>query len=239
MTDEAAALPINYLSQGDDDMSTTLLTDERATSQPVHAAPRHRNRGARVGAAGLAVAVALLGLGAVMKSNASFAEDNVNRQLAEQRITFKPAEALTPDERAKPCLVRYAGQRLTTGAQAECYANHFIGTHLKSIAGGKTYSEMREVQTTLRSQIDRAQAAGDPAVADFQRQLAEANGKKQALLEGESVRGLLLTSYGFSTLGSKAGEAATVANLAGGAMLVLSLVVLASAASRRSRSSRS
>ena len=216
-------------------MSTTLLTDERATSQPVQVAPKRRSRTARVGAGGLALAVALLGLGAVMRSNASFAEDNVNRQLAEQRITFKPAHALTNDEKAKPCLVRYAGRLLTTGAQAECYANHFIGTHLKSIAGGKTYSEMREVQTTLRSQIERAQASGDPALADFQRQLAEANGKKQALLDGESVRGLLLTSYGFSTLGSKAGQAATVANLAGGAILILSLVVLAHAAARRSR----
>ncbi len=133
-------------------MSTTL-TEERTTSQPVEAAPKQRNRGVRLGAGGLAVAVAVLGLGAVMRSNASFAEDNVNRQLAEQRITFKQADALTPDERAKPCLVKYAGQLLTTGAQAECYANHFIGTHLKSIGGGKTYSEMREVQTTLRSQI--------------------------------------------------------------------------------------
>ncbi len=216
-------------------MSTTLLTEAHATSRPDHAAPKHRNRGAGLGGAGLAVAVAVLGLGAVMGSNASFAEDNVNRQLTEQRITFKPAEALTPDEKAKPCLVRYAGQRLTTGAQAECYANQFIGTHLKSIAGGKTYSEMREVQTTLRSQIGTAQASGDPALADLQRQLGEATGKRQSLLEGETVRGLLLTSYGFSTLGSKAGQAATFANLAGGAVLILSLVVLAHAATRRSR----
>lgn len=216
-------------------MSTTLLSAERATSEPDQAAPKIRSRHARVGAGGLALAVALVGLGAVMGSNASFAQSNVRKQLGEQRITFKPAEALTAEEKAKPCLVRNAGRPLTTGAQAECYANQFIGTHLKSIAGGKTYSEMREVQTGLRSQIEKAQASGDPAVADFQRQLGEATGKRQTLLEGETVRGLLLTSYGFSTLGSKAGQASTVAYAAGGAMLLLSLGVLARGATRRSR----
>ena len=215
-------------------MSSTLLREERATTEPVPA-PRRHARGVRVGAGGLALAVALIGLGAVMRSNASFAEENVNRQLAEQRINFKPAEALTAEEKGAPCLVRNAGKPLTTGSQAECYANNFIGKHLKNVAGGRTYAEMRTVQTTLRTDIEKAQAAGDPAVADLQRQLAEATGKRQTLLEGETVRGLLLTSYGFSTLGEKAGQAATVANLAGGAVLVLSLALLALAATRRSR----
>jgi hypothetical protein len=171
-----------------------------------------------------------------MKSNATFAEDYVTRQLSEQRITFKPANALTPEERATPCLVRFAGQRLSTGEQAECYANHFIGRHLKSIADGKTYAEMRDVQTSLRTQVAQAEARNDPALADLRRQLTDVTTKRQSLFEGEMSRGVLLTSYGFSTLGTKADQASTVAYVASGVVFLLSLLVLARALRRRSAS---
>jgi len=36
----------------------------------------------------------------------------------------------------------YAGQQLTTGEQAQVYANNFIGVHLKEVAGGKTYAQV-------------------------------------------------------------------------------------------------
>ena len=191
-------------------------------------------RAVRIGFMGLALAVALVAVGGIMRNDANFAKEYVARQLGEQRISFKPADALTEAERQRPCLVAYAGQPLTTGKQAECYANNFIGVHLKSVADGKTFSEMREVQTTLRADLARAQAAGDPAAADLQRQLAEMTGKRSTLFEGETVRGLLLTSFGFSTLGGKADLASRVAFLASGALLILSVAVLARGAVRRS-----
>ena len=43
------------------------------------------------------------------------------------------------------------------------------------------------------------------------------------MFKGETLRGLLLTSYGFSEFGTKAGQAATVAYLAAGLMLLLAL----------------
>jgi hypothetical protein len=195
--------------------------------------PDRNGRCLLAGLAGLAVAALLLALGAVMRSNANFSEEYVGRQLSQQRISFKPADALTPEEREAECLVRFAGQPLTSGEQAECYANHFIGRHLQSVAGGRTYAELRGVQTTLRAQIADAQARKDPAAADLQRQLAEVTTQRQTLFEGETVRGLLLTSFGFGTLGSKADQAATVSTVAGGAVLVLALVVVARSLRRR------
>ncbi len=82
------------------------------------------------------------------------------------------------------------------------------------------------MQTSLRSQIETAQANADPSVPALQRQLAEVTGKRQALFEGETMKGLLLTTYGFSTLGAKAGQAATVAFIGAGLLAVLSLTVL-------------
>jgi hypothetical protein len=209
-------------------MAVSVQTTPRSIESPTHTAPvksgkkRHLLRGL----AGIAVALTLVGLGSMLRSNAAFAESNVTKQMAEQRINFKPAEALTPEERGTPCLVKYAGQPLTSGAQAECYANHFIGNHLKKVADGRTYSEMRAVQTELRERLTRAQAASDPLVGDIQRELAEVTGKRQTLFEGETVRGLLLTSYGFGTLGTKADQGATVAFGASAAMVIFSLVIL-------------
>ena len=98
-----------------------------------------------VGLGLVALAGLLLIAGLVLTSNANFANDYVTDQLTAQKIMFKPADQLTPEEQAQPCLVEFAGQQLTTGKQAECYANEFIGLHLKSIAGGKTYAQLGDV----------------------------------------------------------------------------------------------
>jgi hypothetical protein len=175
-----------------------------------------------IGGVGIAALLTVLGL--VMSSNASFSNDYVTEQLAQQRITFKAADALTEEERAIPCLVENAGKPLLTGKQAECYANNFIGLHVKNTAGGKTYAELGEVQTGLRARIAEAQKVADnPEVPALQKQLADATSQRETVFKGETLRGILLTSYGFSTLGEKADEAATVAYLAAGLMLLLSI----------------
>jgi hypothetical protein len=96
---------------------------------------------------GLVLAGLLLVAGLVLHSNANFANSYVTDQLNQQNITFKPAATLTDEEKQQPCLVEYAGQKLTTGKQAECYANNFIGLHLTSTADGQTYAEWRPPST--------------------------------------------------------------------------------------------
>ena len=91
---------------------------------------------------GLALAGLLLVAGIVLTANANFANNYVRDQLTQQNITFKTADTLTDEEKAQPCLVENAGKQLTTGKQAECYANNFIGLHLESTADGKTYAEL-------------------------------------------------------------------------------------------------
>src|SRR5947209_429363 len=86
-------------------------------------------------AGGMALAALLLIIGLVMTSNASFAKSYVHDQLTQQKITFAKASALKPEEKKSACLVKYAGQELTTGKQAECFANDYVGLHLKTIAG--------------------------------------------------------------------------------------------------------
>src|SRR6266498_1531984 len=148
-------------------------------------------------AGGLVLAVLLLVMGLVITSNANFAKTYVANQLAAQNITFKTADTLTDEEKKADCLVQYAGQQLTTGKQAECYANEFIGLHLKSIAGGKTYAELGTVQTQLRTKVADAQKNNDPALADLQKQLTQVNADRETVFKGETLRGFLLAIAGF------------------------------------------
>src|SRR5207247_923046 len=105
--------------------------------------------------------------------------------------------------------------QLTTGKQAECYANEFIATHLAATAGGRTYAQMGDVQTDLRNKIAAAKASNDTtAAADLQKQLDTATTQRETLFKGETLRGLLLTSYGFSVFGEKAAQGALVAFIA-------------------------
>jgi hypothetical protein len=140
---------------------------------------------------GLALAVTLAIAGLVFRANADFAKSNVQEQLSAQNISFPPAAALSDEEKQLPDVVKYAGQKVTTGEQAEVYANQYIGTHLKAIADGKTYSEV--------SALARAKPE-DQALA----------GQKDTLFRGETLRGLLLTTFAFWTLGEKATQASMV-----------------------------
>jgi hypothetical protein len=175
-------------------------------------------------AGGVLLAAMLFVMGVVLTSNANFAKSYVHDQLSQQNIVFKTADTLTPEEKAESaCLTEYAGQKLTTGKQAECYANHFIGLHVKSVAGGKTYADLGAVQTDLRNQVTAAQKANDPKLADLQKQLTDVTTQRETVFKGETLKGLLLTSYGFSEFGTKAEQGATVAYGAAALLLLLSI----------------
>jgi hypothetical protein len=180
---------------------------------------------------GIGLAALLLIIGFVLTSNANFAKSYVHDQLAQQKIAFPAAAKLTAEEKQAPCVVKYAGQALTTGKQAECYANSFIGLHVKSVknANGMTYAELGVPQSALRDKVTAAQANHDPALPQLQKQLADVTAARLTLFKGETLRGLLLTSYGFSVFGVKGSEVATVAFIVAGLLALLSLAGLAHA----------
>ena len=133
----------------------------------------------------------------------------VHDQLAAKQIYFPPASALKPNE-GDPCLKTYAGQQLVTGEQAQCYADHYIAVHLSEVNGGKTYSQ---TSNELRALPDQTTPEAKALAA-----------KVQTLFQGETLRGLLLTSYGFSIFGDRA---QTVAYICYGAAAVLLLASIA------------
>jgi len=177
---------------------------------------------------GVGLAALLLVLGMVMTSNANFAKNYVHDQLSAQHVTFKTADTLTPEEAKSANLVKYAGQQLTTGKQAEVYANEFIALHLSETANanGMTYAELGTPQAALRTQVAAAQKANDPKLADLQKQLTDITTARDTMFKGETLRGLLLTSFGFSEMGAKAEQVATVAYIVAGLLALLSVAGL-------------
>lgn len=176
---------------------------------------------------GVGIAVLLLVLGIVLKSEADFAEDYVRDQFTQQAIYFTPAEALSEEEAQSECLVEYGSgseedRLLRTGSMAECYANDYIGLHVREATGGLSYAQLGDPQRELRAQIAEAEENGDPT-DDLEAQLEEVNGQRDTAFRGETLRGILLTAYGFSELGAKASLASTVAFIGAALMFVLSI----------------
>jgi hypothetical protein len=161
-----------------------------------------------VSAGGALMVVVLLVAGALLWWGYSFANSNVTSQLAQQQITFPAASAfahpvapapgtfseVTPS--MIPSVSQYAGQKLTTGAQAEVYANDFIGEHIAEIGGGLTYAQLSSKAMAL--------PAGSAAYNKAEATVA-------TVFQGTTLRGLLLEAYGFSVFAVIAQDAAIAA----------------------------
>ena len=169
---------------------------------------------------GLLVAAVLVALGFALATQYSFATNYVKEELSAQKITFATADKLTVEEKTwKPgsaSLVTYAGQRLETGAQAEAYAKYYIAKHMDASAkaagfDGATYATLGPIRTELSAQVAAAKAKGDTAAAaEAQKKLDSATSLRTTMQTGETLRGLLLTVYGFSVMGDMAGLASNL-----------------------------
>lgn len=180
----------------------------------------------------LAVALLLVLLGFVFKGNADFADSYVGEQLSEQKINFTAAEFLSDEEKQSTCLVDYAGTPLDSGKKAECYANDYIGFHLQNIAGGETYATLGPLQSAARTAYNDAVAASATNVDALKAELDTLTGQRDTMFKGETLRGLLLTSYGFSIFGEKAALAALLAFIGAAVMALAGLAGFAHAFSK-------
>jgi hypothetical protein len=162
-------------------------------------------------------------LGFVFKTNADFADSYVHDQLAEQKISFTAAEFLSDEEKTSTCLIENAGTPLDSGKKAECYANDYIGMHLKGIGGGETYATIGAIQTKAKTALADATAANASNVAELKADLDKITGQRESMFKGETLRGLLLTSYGFSIFGEKAALAGMLSFLGALVMLLASI----------------
>jgi hypothetical protein len=162
-----------------------------------------------VSAGGLVMVVVLVVAGSLLMWGHSFTTNSVHSQLARQDIVFptraefaqaKPGTEITPG--MLPYLLKYAGQPLTTGAQAEAYADHFIAVHLGEMPLGGVYAKV--------SSASRANPTNTALAAEV-----------TTSFQGTTLRGLLLEAYAFSEFGLIALWASIAAFVLAGVMALL------------------
>ena len=171
---------------------------------------RRKSFDAIMSAGGVLLTVVLVVAGALAFWGYSYTNNTVKSQLASQKITFptkaafahaQPGTEITPG--MIPYLEKYAGQQMTTGAQAEAYADHFIAVHLSEMPYKGVYS-----------QVSAAAMAAAPGSA----QATQLKALEQTVFQGTSLRGMLLNAYGWWKMGQ-------IALLAAIAMWALALVM--------------
>ena len=183
---------------------------------------RRRKFDGIVSAVGLGLTVFLFVAAGLLNWGYSFADKSVTDQLSAQKISFPAADseslkALPEEDRV--VIEKYAGLQLTTGKQAEAYAMHYIGSHVKNVAGGKTYSEISGAALAKS-----AEAKANPDNAALAQEAATLMGQRQTLFMGETLKGLLLNAFAFWQVGQIAMYASIACFVGGILMLILTIM---------------
>src|ERR1700683_3478214 len=162
--------------------------------------------------AGLAVAAVLIVAGVLLTLGHSFVSNQVYNDLATQKIYFpasnSPAITSLPAASAAEA-GKYADQLVTTGPQAQAYADTIMAAQVNHLGGGLSYSQLIDEVAVSRS---NAKAAEIQAANVFR---------------AESIRGQLLSSYEFWKVGQVMFNAAFVAFAAAAVLLIVSAFGLA------------
>ena len=166
---------------------------------------------------GLLLAGFLIVIGGILQYGGNFATDQVAAQLEPQAITI-PAENGDPKvtDDVKKFFADNGEKVMTTGKQAQMYADHYIGFHMSEMP---TYA--------AASGANRAAAgalAADPTNVELQVAAKQASGMVETVFKGETLRGMLLNAYAFGTLGQIAMVASYVSFAGGIIFLILALL---------------
>ena len=151
-------------------------------------------------ASGAAIGMILAGVLALF--GGAYAKDVVHDQLVPQKIFFSEDASSLPAN-----LKAYAGEQVDTASEAKLFANDYIGLHLKETAGGKTYSEVSGAWMADKGNAELAQ-------------------QRQTLFMGETLRGMLLSAWGWGTVGTVATIAGFVLIGIGGILLAIPVAAL-------------
>jgi hypothetical protein len=170
---------------------------------------------------GLGLTIFLFVAAGLLNFGYNFADKNVKDALVAQKVTFPEADSgammALPDEDQK-AMMKYAGQVISNGDMANTYANHYIGVHIKGIAGGKVYEEV-----SGEFMAKSAQLRANPTDQALSAEVAKLEGQRMSLFMGETLKGLLGFSYAFWQFGQIAKISAGVALIGGIIMLLLTI----------------
>jgi hypothetical protein len=143
----------------------------------------------------------------------SFTDNTVKSQLQAQQITIPAQTNNAKEDASTTAFFKDNGNKtMTTGKQAQMYADHYLGFHLSEMP---TYAA---ASATSRSAAGAL--AADPTNATLKDAADKAAGTLETVFKGTTLRGTLLTAYAFWQIGQIAKYAA-LATLVGGILLLI------------------
>jgi hypothetical protein len=165
---------------------------------------------------GFGVSIFLFIAAGLLNWGYSFANDSVTSQLSSQQITI-PSATMNPKESADvTAFFKANGDKImSTGRQAQMYADHYLGFHL---SGMPTYAAASGAARSAS-----AAAAADPNNTDLAKASASATATVDTVFKGTMLRGTLLTTYAFWQMGQIA-KIAAAAMLLGGILLLIFVI---------------
>jgi hypothetical protein len=190
--------------------TTTSLTPEltRADASSTRRTRVRTVTTTRVRAFRLLIVIGLtLGVtGAVLLGAGNYTHNVIRDQLVAQQIQFPPAGSPGMTAEDFPGLQQYGGQMIDNGPKAKAWAEQFMTPHILELSGGQPYG------------VYSAKAFQNPQ----DQQMANTS-KLMAI--GEVQRGLLLSAWGWWTVGTITWTAGLVLTLLGGLAVVSGAIV--------------
>jgi len=138
-------------------------------------------------------------VGAIAVGMGLFIQSNIREELAGQQISFPAAAAMTEEEKKIPGLVENAGLALTNGNQAKVYGEYIkLHMHEAAVDAGlpdATYATLGGVQREIRAQIEK-----EGKTPELEARLAEVTALRTTMLTGSTLRGNLLSAFGWDNV---------------------------------------
>ena len=161
---------------------------------------------------GVAVSLFLFLAAGLLNWGYTFTNNTVKSQLSSQQITIPTATQNPKEDAATTAFFKAnGGKNMTTGKQAQMYADHYLGFHLSRMP---TYA--------AASAADRAATAAlaaNPTDPPLQTARTSAATNLETVFKGTTLRGTLLTAYAFWQMGQIA-KIGAFASLVGGLLLL-------------------
>lgn len=154
----------------------------------------------------LTLAIAALVIGGFAVGMGMFIRNNIYEELTSQQISFPLAENQTEHEQEIAGMVKNAGLPLATGNQAKAYSEYILlhMTESAEEAGypGASYASLGQPQREVRAEVAAAREANtEEALADAQQRLDAVTQLRNTMLTGNTLRGNLLSAYGWDNVG--------------------------------------
>jgi len=161
----------------------------------------------------LTLAIGAVVVGGIAFSLGQFIQSNIRTELSSQQITFAAADKQSEEEKAIPGMVENAGKPLTTGTQAKVYSE-LMALHMRGAAAGAgypdaTYATLGGIGNGLKAEVAAATKANDQTALDAANaKLTAVTGLRTTMLTGSTLRGTLLSAYGWDNVATGVTSAA-------------------------------